>query len=178
MDLAAFVALAGACAPQVHVDTASSVVAVESAFNPYAIGVVGGALERQPRNRAEALATAGALQAGSWNFSVGLAQINVRNLERLGLNLETAFEPCRNLAAMQVVLRDCFVRSALRDTQPQSALRKSLSCYYSGNFSTGFTHGYVRRVVLAATKPASHAPLAPISTPAVIPDSKPIKELQ
>ena len=178
MDITAFVALAVACAPQVHVDTASSLVAVESAFNPYAIGVVGGSLDRQPRNRVEALATAGALQAGNWNFSVGLGQINVGNFERLGLNLATAFEPCRNLAAMQEVLRECFDRSALRDTTPQRALRQSLSCYYSGNFTTGFTNGYVRRVVSAAKRPASRAPPALAIANVTQPTSSPIKELR
>ena len=178
MDIAAFMALAAACAPQVHADTASSLVAVESAFNPYAIGVVGGSLDRQPRSYAEALATAGALQARNWNFSVGLAQINVGNFERFGLNLATAFEPCRNLAAMQDVLRECFDRSALRETTPQRALRQSLSCYYGGNFTTGFMHGYVRRVVLAATRPASRAPPASVATSAATRISKPIKELR
>ena len=30
------------------------------------------------------------------------------------------------------------------------AFRKAFSCYYSGNFSTGFRHGYVQKVVAAA----------------------------
>ena len=104
MDASVFLALVLACAPQVHADTARALVSVESAFNPWAIGVVGGALLRQPRNRAEALATAKALKDGGWNFSVGLGQINVGNFDRLGLTVESAFEPCANLAAMQTVL--------------------------------------------------------------------------
>ena len=55
MDTSVFLALALACAPQVHTDTAHALVSVESAFNPWAIGVVGGALVRQPRHRAEAV---------------------------------------------------------------------------------------------------------------------------
>ena len=51
MDASVFLALALACAPQVHADTARALVSVESAFNPWAIGVVGGALVRQPRHR-------------------------------------------------------------------------------------------------------------------------------
>jgi type IV secretion system protein VirB1 len=43
------------------------------------------------------------------------------------------------------VLSECFDRSALPE-QPQAALRQALSCYYSGNFVTGFRHGYVKRV--------------------------------
>ena len=163
MDISVFLALALACAPQVHTHTAQALVSVESAFNPWAIGVVGGALVRQPRHRAEALATAKALQAAGWNFSVGLGQINVGNFERLGLTLDAAFEPCTNLAAMQSVLAECFDRArapaatATATTTPatsppvdQTALRQALSCYYSGNFATGFRHGYVRKVVAAA----------------------------
>ena len=152
MDASVFLALALACAPQVHADTARALVRVESAFNPWAIGVVGGALLRQPRHRAEALATARALQAAGWNFSVGLGQINVGNFDRLSLSMESAFEPCANLAAMQTVLGECFDRAsgAASKSVDQVALRQALSCYYSGNFVTGFRHGYVRKVVVAA----------------------------
>ena len=82
MDATTFLALTLACAPQVHADTARALVRVESAFNPWAIGVVGGALRRQPRHQAEAIATAQALQAAGWNFSVGLGQINQGNVLR------------------------------------------------------------------------------------------------
>ena len=148
MDITTFSGLVLACAPLVHPVTAQALVTVESGFNPHAIGVVGGALERQPRNRAEALATSARLQASGWNFSVGLAQINVHNFERLGLTTATAFDPCENLRAMQAVLIKCLDRSAPA-AQPQSALRLALSCYYSGNFVTGFRHGYVQRVARA-----------------------------
>ena len=152
MEASVFLALALACAPQVHADTAMALVSVESAFNPWAIGVVGGALMRQPRHRAEALATAKALQAAGWNFSVGLGQINVGNFDRLGLTVETAFEPCANLAAMQTVLAECFDRASgsAANAVDQVALRQALSCYYSGNFATGFLLGYVRKVAIAA----------------------------
>lgn len=152
MDAPTFLALTLACAPQVHSDTAHALVRVESGFNPWAIGVVGGALVRQPRHRAEALATAQSLQAAGWSFSVGLGQINVGNFARLGLTLGSAFEPCTNLAAMQTVLGECFERasrSANGSPHAQTALHRALSCYYSGNFSTGFRHGYVRKVVAA-----------------------------
>ena len=155
MDATTFSALAMACAPAVHASTAQALVTVESGFNPHAIGVVGGVLERQPRSRAEALATASHLQATGWNFSVGLAQINVRNFERLGLTAATAFDPCQNLRAMQAVLGECFERSLSR-APPQAALRQALSCYYSGNFVTGFRHGYVQRVA-GAVPPSRRA---------------------
>ena len=161
MDASTFIAMTLACAPLVRTNTARALVSVESAFNPWAIGVVGGALVRQPQHRTEALATAKALQAAGWNFSVGLGQINVGNFTRLGLTLDSAFEPCTNLAAMQTVLAECFERASVQATTPlmhQAALQKALSCYYSGNFTTGFRHGYVRKVVAAAGTPARSIP--------------------
>ena len=154
MIASAFLALAASCAPQIDIGTSSALVAVESGFNPYAIGVVGGALERQPTQLAEAVATARALQANGWNFSAGIGQINVRNFHRLGLTLEGAFNPCANLQAMQMILADCFDRARSRSASVQLALRKALSCYYSGNFTTGFEHGYVRRVAAHVSRPA------------------------
>jgi type IV secretion system protein VirB1 len=148
MDASTFAALAMACAPAVHATTSQALVAVESGFNPNAIGVVGGMLDRQPRNRVEALATADRLAAEGWNYSVGLAQINARNFARLGLTAGTALEPCENLRAMQAVLGECFDRSA-SGVSAQTAVRGALSCYYSGNFITGFRDGYVHRVVRA-----------------------------
>jgi type IV secretion system protein VirB1 len=164
-----FIALAGACAPAIHAQTAAALVQVESAYNPWAIGVVGGVLRRQPRSRGEALATARALQATGWDFSVGLGQINARNFARLGLTLETAFDPCTNLRAMQVILSECFDRAqaSVAGTgtgSRQQALRHALSCYYSGNFATGIRHGYVHRVVAASTaamRPVTSLPSRP-----------------
>lgn len=157
MDTATFIAMTTLCAPLVHPGTARALVATESAFNPHAIGVVAGSLERQPRNFDEALATAQVLRSRARNFSVGLAQINVYNLDRFGLSLADGFDSCKNLQAMQVVLIECFERAGSRDAT-QESLRRALSCYYSGNFTTGFRHGYVSRVVNNARKTARAPP--------------------
>jgi len=147
------------------------VVRVESSFNRYAIGVVGGRLVRQPVNLPEALATARMLRERGFNFSLGLAQVNRYNLGKYGLSLESAFQACPNLQAGARILSECLARSG-------HDWGKSLSCYYSGNFVTGFRQGYVQKVFAsmqaAAVKlptPVVHAiPLAqwspkPIRTP-------------
>lgn len=152
-----FLALAQTCAPTVHADTLRRIVAIESAFNPNAIGVVGARLTRQPQSKAEAVATAYALQSAGHNFSVGLAQLNRQHFQRLGLTLNDAFEPCANLKAGATVLAECFARARHRDEQ--SALRAAFSCYYSGNFRTGFDHGYVQKVVAVDT---THHPIRPV----------------
>ena len=142
-----FLVLAQQCTPDVHQDTMRRIVHVESSFNPYAIGVVGGRLERQPRNREEAIATAEWLERNGYNYSVGLAQVNKTNFGKYGLTLQTAFEACPNLWAGGQILKDCFVRASKSRSDEQAALRDAFSCYYSGNFITGHKHGYVLKVV-------------------------------
>lgn len=116
------------------------VVSVESSYNPYAIGVVGGRLQRQPKTLSEALATVRMLESRGYNFSLGLAQVNRYNLAKYGLtSYEHAFQTCANLQAGSRILAECHGRSG-RDWG------KSFSCYYSGNFTTGFRHGYVQKI--------------------------------
>lgn len=147
---ASFTALAQVCAPHVDVTTLAALVRVESGFNPYAIGVVGARLQYQPRSYEQALATARALVARGYDFSVGLGQVNVRNLARVGESLTTIFDPCRNLRASSAILQQCFSRSSARAGDSQGALRDALSCYYSGNFMTGYRQGYVGRILASA----------------------------
>lgn len=172
-----FLALAQQCAPAVHPETMAAVVRVESGYNPFAIGVVNGRLERQPRNKAEAVATANALIQGGYNFSVGVAQVNRYNFSKYGLTVETAFEPCSNLRAGGEILKDCFERARVRFKDDQQALRAAFSCYYSGNFSTGFTQdfkgqpSYVQKVLtsarVATPTAAGVQPIRVIASPVV-----------
>lgn len=146
IDAVALASLLAQCAPAVAPGTAARVIAVESAGNPWAIALVGGALVRQPTSRAEALATVAMLEREGWNYSVGLGQINRNNFARLGLTPAQAFEPCTNLAAMQTVLAECYERAQRPGRTIQAALDDAFSCYYSGNFVTGHQHGYVAKV--------------------------------
>ncbi len=124
----------------VSMDVMQHVINVESSRNPYAIGVVGGALVRQPKALDEALATVRMLEEKGYNFSIGLAQVNRYNLGKYGLDsYEKAFQQCPNLQAGSRILADCYKRSG-------GDWGKSFSCYYSGNFETGFRHGYVQKI--------------------------------
>jgi len=141
-----FAALAELCAPEVPIDTLGRIVSVESNLNPYAIGVVGGRLERQPQTLSEAVATAQMLATKGYDFSVGLMQVNQRNFARFGLSITAAFDECHNLRIGARIYRDCLTRAGrLADAEG-----KALSCYYSGNFATGYKAGYVTRVLNAA----------------------------
>lgn len=135
------------------------VVRVESSYNRYAIGVVGGRLVRQPKNLPEALATVRMLEGRGFNFSIGLAQVNRYNLDKYGLgSYEEAFEPCANLRAGSKILAECYHRAG-RDWG------KSFSCYYSGNFSTGFRHGYVQKIYASLRQ--GREPAESTGTPAI-----------
>lgn len=168
LPAATIFALAQQCAADVHPQTMAAIVRVESNGNPYAIGVVGGQLVRQPHNKDEAIATARALEQGGWNFSMGMGQVNRHNLDRYGLTYETIFDPCVNLKAASAILAECYQRAAesKSKTIKGDALGAALSCYYSGNYSTGYRHGYVQKVIAHANA-AVTASGASTPTPAI-----------
>ena len=159
--------LVAQCASGIHPVTMQAVVRAESDGNPYAIGVVGGRLARQPRTLDEALATAGALERAGWNYSVGLAQVNRSHFAEYGLNGADKFDACRNLRAGADILARCYARAAGRARASQAALRDGLSCYYSGNFQTGYRAGYVQRVVMNVAQVAARVTAAPARLPTV-----------
>jgi type IV secretion system protein VirB1 len=142
-----FASLARQCAPDVHPALLGRVASVESSGNPYAIGVVGGHLARQPTNLPEALATVNALDAGGWNYSMGLVQVNVHNLARYGQSAQGIFEPCTNLRTSSVILKECYARAIPHFAQAIDAVPAALSCYYSGDLARGAA--YARRVAAA-----------------------------
>lgn len=150
-----FLQFAHQCAPHVAPDTVRRVIQVESAFNPYAIGVVGARLARQPDSPDAFVATAHWLDAHGFNYSVGLMQVNRRNFENLGLVPEIAWQPCVNVRAGAAILTQCYVAARERSQQSQAALRIAFSCYESGNFSAGFRNGYVQKVVAASAHAAA-----------------------
>ncbi len=131
-------ALVQECAPAVEQETLAALVKVESGFNPYAIGIVNGRLVRQPKNKEEAIATAQALEAAGWNYSLGLLQINKHNLPTYNLTISEAFNPCANLRVGAQILNECHNRAKKETKDKRQALSMAFSCYYSGNFKTGF----------------------------------------
>lgn len=139
------------------------VVRVESSHNPFAIGVVGGRLVRQPQNLSEAVATARMLEDKGYNFSLGLGQVNRYNLLKYGLDsYEKAFKTCPNLVAASRILAECYGRSG-------GNWGKSFSCYYSGNFETGYKHGYVQKVYASINQGRALA-VAPADAIEVVPN--------
>ncbi len=138
------------------------VVNVESSFNPFAIGVVGAKLVRQPRNLPEAIATARMLETRGYNFSLGLAQVNRYNLDKYGLHsYAQAFGACANLQAGARILAGCLARAG-------NDWGRAFSCYYSGDFTTGFRSGYVRKVMSLWKRADAQAPATPSRAIAIV----------
>jgi type IV secretion system protein VirB1 len=146
-----FEAMARRCAPNIHPGTLRAVVTTESSHNPFAIGVVGGYLSRQPGNVEEALEVVKELEAQGFNYSLGISQVNKKNLKRVGLDLESAFDQCKNLRAGGQILQDCYLSAKQNRMNDSEAMQAALSCYYSGNFTTGIRLGYADKVIAAAT---------------------------
>lgn len=162
----AFLALAAQCAPAVAPATLHRLASHESALNPYAIAVVGQVLPRQPQSLDEALVIANRLAKEGASFSVGLGQINSQHFKAKDpIELQRLFDPCKNLQLTEYYLQDCYSRALDIDPDPQGALRKALSCYYSGNFIRGFKEeaefgktSYVERVLAQSDGPLVPAP--------------------
>ncbi|MBB6246990.1 type IV secretion system protein VirB1 [Rhodanobacter sp. A1T4] len=124
------------------------IVHVESGYNPFAIGVVGGQLVRQPQSLDEAVATAQMLETKGYNYSLGVAQVNRSNLAKYGLDTYAkAFDPCLNLSVGSRILNECYYSSG-------GDWGKAFSCYYSGDFVTGFRQGYVQKVFASMSQNA------------------------
>ena len=147
MVITEFAVLAAMCAPAIHPTTLSAVVTQESRGNIYAIGINGEyQLPRQPRTLEDAIITAKQLKKDGHNFDAGLGQINVKNLEWLGMSIADLFDPCKNLKGVQIVLSNCYERAIPQFGDGQAALQAALICYNTGNFKRGFANGYVQKV--------------------------------
>ncbi|HZZ33061.1 MAG TPA: lytic transglycosylase domain-containing protein [Phenylobacterium sp.] len=165
LGAATVLALALHCAPGVAPETLLALARAESGLDPLALEVNGAqASALRPQSLAEAVERTRALLAAGASLDLGLAQINSSNLARLGLTVESAFDPCRSLAAGAVLLHEAYASARRDSADPQAALRLALSVYNTGDQARGFRNGYVARVVAAAGREAP-AP-APAARPA------------
>lgn len=155
LDVPAIMILAQQCAPSVHPRTMAAIVMTESAGHQLAINVNGTHNPRPATNIEAAVQTARTYIAAGYSVDLGLAQINSRNLARLGLTVEQMFVPCANLAASARILAMNY-RAAGRAGDAQQALRVAFSMYNTGHPARGFGNGYVARVERAGAALANH----------------------
>lgn len=152
------------CAPSVHPETMRAVLNTESRGNMLAVADAGPvalpwsqrkAMVRShyPADKPAAIRLVKDLLARGHTVSLGLAQINDRNLARLGVSIESIFEPCANVAAGASILSS-FYANAVKSYGPGArALRAALSGYNSGSFVRGEQDGYVDLVFKQVGKP-------------------------
>ena len=149
LSLPAALALAAQCAPSVAPETLLSVAHTESKFDPLAIGVNGGKNPPPMGTTTDAAQAARRYIAAGYSVDLGIAQINSANLGWLGLSVEDAFDPCRNLAAAARVLSANYTVASCR-YGGATALGVALSMYNTGNAQRGYRNGYVGRVYRTA----------------------------
>lgn len=141
------------CAPFVAKTTMKSFIKHESSFSAFAIGINGKArLERQPLNKKEAIATANFLIEKGYNADFGYGQINSKNVQRLKLDLNDIFDPCKNLQIAATIFLDNYNRALKSHKNPNDATLAAISAYNTGNFSYGFKNGYVQKIAYTALK--------------------------
>nr|WP_255555222.1 lytic transglycosylase domain-containing protein [Trinickia mobilis] len=149
------------CAPNVALSTMSSIVKVESRGNMYALADAGPVnlpwsvrknLVRSfyPATLEEASGLARSLIAQGHTVSLGLSQVNDRNLKRMGLTIEQVFDPCTNIATGARILTDFYDRASKQYGAGERALQAAISAYNSGDFERGIENGYVGLVYAAA----------------------------
>ncbi|MBN8646411.1 MAG: lytic transglycosylase domain-containing protein [Caulobacterales bacterium] len=139
-------ALIAQCAYNTHPDTVKAIIQVESAGNPYAIGVnYGGGNSRKPNNVSEAAQIARNLIAKGKNIDMGLMQINSANMLRLGLSPETIFDPCTNIRVGTKILSANYSQAVDIYGPGETALRAALSAYNTGSMVKGLRNGYVAK---------------------------------
>ena len=154
--------LAETCQHLVHPTVIESIIAIESNGNPNAIAIVGHPSAWQPSNPVMAVSLIESLEQQHLNYSVGLMQINQVNFARFSLDAPLSVSPCTNISVGARILYDCYERAKKNYSteSPYHHMKYAASCYFSGNFHTGFhypKHGmsYVARFERAYQKKSS-----------------------
>lgn len=138
------------CAPDVAPSTMMAIITVESKGNPWVIGnnTLKAPIKPAPKSKEDAIRVAKYYLSLGHSLDLGLAQINSKNLNRLGLSLEEVFDPCTNVAAGAMILKDFYLKASAKYGDGQKALMHALSGYNTGSLYRG--HSYVTKVVQAA----------------------------
>nr|WP_241025673.1 lytic transglycosylase domain-containing protein [Burkholderia sp. Tr-20390] len=147
------------CAPLVHPLTMSKIVKVESKWRQFALADAGpkglpwkGVREKMVRSYfpttaddAEQIATR--LIASNHIVAIGLSQVSSENLKRFGLTVRQVLDPCTNLRTGSTILTEFYLRARKTIADPNRAILAAISAYNTGNFTSGFSNGYVKSVV-------------------------------
>ncbi|MEX3555978.1 MAG: lytic transglycosylase domain-containing protein [Burkholderia gladioli] len=154
------------------------IVKVESRGRQYALADAGpkglpwkGVREKMvrsyfPTNADEAEQIATRLIAANHIVAIGLSQVSSENLRRFGLNVRQVLDPCTNLRTGSTILTEFYLKARKTIADPDRAILAAISAYNTGNFTSGFSNGYVKSVVDAK---ALNEPTVPAMVGAEIP---------
>lgn len=137
------------CSPNVAANTMLAIIKTESNSFPWSIGlnIKGKRLFSQPANFNQAVKWVNYLEQNKYNFDVGLAQVNIKNIHKFGYKAQDLLDPCTNLKVSSSILHKNYNQARLNSSNSYEALLKALSAYNTGNYSSGFTNGYVNKVI-------------------------------
>lgn len=140
------------CAPNIAPATMQAIIKVESGGKPNALGLNKGyKLQSQPKTNEQAKQWADYLERNNYNFDVGLAQINIKNIKKFGYKASDLLDPCLNIKLSAKILSANYKSAKGQSSTSDEALKKAISAYNTGNFSSGFNNGYVKKVYAAAS---------------------------
>ncbi len=139
LSTTAFLAVAMQCAATVHPSTSLDVARVRSGYNPYAIAEIvpkperkpgdKGFITHMPKSKEDAVSITNQIEAKGRRYSVGLMQITSTNFKRYGVTATDHFQSLHQSFRLR--------KNHHRLLPAGRRLKRALSCYYSGNFSTG-----------------------------------------
>lgn len=127
-----------ACAPDVHPVTMAAVVKQESGGHPWTINDNTEKKSYRFESKDEAAAKAIELISAGHSVDIGLAQINSRNLAKLGLSVNEALDPCKNIAAGAKILKANY--------EATESLPAALSAYNTGKSDSERGRKYAEQV--------------------------------
>lgn len=135
--------------PYAHRSVMTAIVKVESGGNPWAINInkANQRLLAQPQTKAQAEAWVRWFVANGYNIDIGLAQINIKNIQKFKLDPVSFLEPCNNLELAGKILKSNYDNAAKTSKNSDDAVRNAISAYNTGNFRSGYKNGYVGKVM-------------------------------
>lgn len=141
------------CVPNIAQAAMTAIVQVESKGNPLAINLNKGyKLQFQPQSKAQAQKWIEYLNKHDYNFDIGLAQVNIKNVNKSDYKATDLLDPCTNLKLGSSILIKNYTTALPSSKSPDEAWQKAVSAYNTGNFHNGFTNGYVGRVYASANE--------------------------
>ncbi|ELI5720904.1 transglycosylase SLT domain-containing protein [Vibrio fluvialis] len=132
--------LAVECQQVVQTEVVRALIDVESNSNPLAVAVIGFDRFFQPSSLTMGNKMLNSLEKRGIKYSAGLMQITKDNFEAYGLDNYSVFNPCKNIRVGADIFHNCLMRSIKKYGEEDKTrnYRNAASCYFSGNFRTGY----------------------------------------